>query len=93
MLVGAGLVLLGGVAGLLAVLLVLMAISARNEPEGTASFIAAFFALPLAATTTLSTAAASLVYARYGAKRRAAILGIVAALSATAGCVWLYVLT
>jgi hypothetical protein len=92
MTVGTFLTLLGGTTALFSILLVLMAFSAHNQPEGTASAVWALSSLPFAATTILSTAAASMVYARYGAKRRAAVLGVVAAVSILASCAWLYAL-
>jgi hypothetical protein len=82
--VGGLLEALGGVLGLLTILAALVAFSSHDR-YGT-SFFLAVFSVPLAAGTTATTAAAALAYRRVGAKRRAKILRIIAAVPIAVSC-------
>jgi hypothetical protein len=72
------------------VLLVLIAIINRDAQEGMAGVLASLISpVPIVAAMLL-TAAATAVYAWYGAKRLAVVFGVVAVVSVVAGGMWLY---
>jgi hypothetical protein len=69
----------------LAILLLLFVLT-DHEREGTSSLAAAMFSVPLIATAVVLAGTASAVYARCGARRRAVVLGVVAAAIVALGC-------
>ena len=91
MAVGGWLEVLSGVAALLTVLLVVATITVKG-PESMSNFATAFLSLPLAAVTIVMLVVTSLLYVSCGASRRAAILGVLAALATATSCAWLVLL-
>jgi uncharacterized integral membrane protein len=85
MAIGRLLTVVAAVAGSLTILLLLLAFTVR-QPEGTTTFFAAFFSLPLIAVTTLSTGVGTAVYVRCGARRRAIVLGVATVASVVTVC-------
>jgi hypothetical protein len=83
---GTVLATVGGVAGLIAILAVLMAIDSRDDLE--ALFSAALMSFPAALTSIWFTGLAAMVFAAGKAWRRAAALAIVTALSIAATSWW-----
>ena len=74
------LVLLAGIAGLLAVLALRVSTGAPNGPEGMGSFAFAGIAAMFAMVTSLLTGTAAIIFGLCGAWWRAAVLGVVTVL-------------
>jgi hypothetical protein len=82
-----GLAFLGGLTGAVAGFILWMSIDSRNEPEGMASILFAGASLVFAVFSWALIGTAAVVFGMYGARRRAAVFGVVTVLSVLSWCV------